>query len=92
MTYHSEVDRIATAVAGGANLHQQVIESDCVTNPGRFVDCMRFTNYADEYANLVYQGGTGTAIEDLGPENWEHHAAHVVFFAMCADVRERLHA
>ena len=82
-TYAGEVERIAAAVEGGADLYEAVVRSDCVGDPEWFGAVMRSTDYPDEYANML--------AEPMEPADWEACASYVVFFAMCADVRERLH-
>jgi hypothetical protein len=83
MTYQSEIERIATAVHRGADLYGVVAESEWVTDPGCFGSVLCSTEHPDEYARL--------ADPDMDAEEWEACAPHVAFFAMCADVRERLH-
>jgi hypothetical protein len=84
VTYHGEVERIAAAVEAGADLYEQVAVSDYVTDPEWFGAVMRSTRHADEFAIIFDQ--------DMKPDEWFAATGHVVFFAMCADVRERLHA
>jgi len=83
MTYQGEIARIASVVAGGEDLYATVATSDWVTDPGWFGAVLRSTEHPDEYALL--------ADPDMNAEEWDACAGHVAFFAMCADVRERLH-
>lgn len=80
--YEAEVQRIAAEVEGGSNLYALVIGSPFVTDPYQYGTLLRETDFPDEYANMLD--------EDPPREDWELLTGHVAFFAMCADVRDRL--
>ena len=80
--YGAEVERIAAKVESGQSLYALVASSAFVNEPEKYGLALRGTDYPDEYANMLD--------EDPPREAWEALAGHVVFFALCADVRERL--
>ena len=81
-TYEAEVMRIATEVQQGNNLYSLAMGSEFVSDPSQFGALLRETDYPDEYANMLD--------EDPPQEEWALLVGHVAFFALCADVRDRL--
>ena len=82
MVYGAEVERIAAEVEDGRSLYALVASSPFVNEPENYGLALRSTDHPDEYANMLD--------EDPPREAWEALSGHVVFFAMCADIRERL--
>ena len=80
--YGAEVERIAAEVESGQNIYALVASSAFVNDPEHFGTALRGTDHPEEYANMLE--------EDPPREHWEALTGHVVFFALCADVRERL--
>ena len=82
MDYESEIQRIVGEVENGSNMYTLVTASPFVNDPEWFTSLMRGTDFPDEYANMLDS--------DPPPNEWEYLTGHVAFFAMCADVRDRL--
>lgn len=82
MDYEAELQRIAAKVEDGQSLYALAASSAFVNDPENFGKLLRETDFPDEYANMID--------EDPPREHWEALTGHVAFFALCADVRERL--
>ncbi len=82
MDYETELQRIVSEVEKGSNMYALVTNSQFVSDPEWFTSLMRNTDHPDEYANMLDS--------DPPSNEWEYLTGHVAFFAMCADIRERL--
>ena len=80
--YDHEVRRLAKRVSAGAPLYEECSESEYVTDPDLFCECMKHTGFPEEFA--------ARAEDDLEGEEMFAVTPSICFFSLVCDVHEEL--